>query len=458
MSYIKSIQDLFCKLTQAIRSNKKEYNLASLGIFIFTLYIFIQRWFTLSQASNILQGIIVFIALVLLLHKQDPKKLMITPPTKIEIFWFIGIFIIIVNIALVGINKYLFDIFMYSTGFAFLFLGKMDIEKYKASFSLIKYLSVIFAFGSILQYFFTDSFNGFIFSVADIYTQETIMVLTQLNYFPGFGLTRPAVTAGLIALGIGLIISFWDYRNKIKASINILLLLILFTGLLMTGKRSILLWLFVALIIVFISTALKGNILKRLLIIVTTLSLAIVVTGLLLKYADSFQFLARLDSLIKLLIYGIDVTGSVQVRLLMYKDALQIALENPLFGIGWHQFVQITSGLYPASYHVHNVYIQLFCEMGLVGFTAVMLPMVYTYTLTYKALKVVHHQPVIINPLWRKSLTLSLYSQTLFLLHNLTENPFYVINFVLMYFLMVSIVNAFIVIGTNEPIQNNARG
>jgi hypothetical protein len=86
------------------------------------------------------------------------------------------------------------------------------------------------------------------------------------------------------------------------------------------------------------------------------------------------------------------------------------------------------------------------CEMGIFGFSIIMLPFVYAYYQAYKAFRAVLKQPLLFAPLWKIGLAYSFYFQTFLLLYCLTENPFYNIIYILLYFLAVSILNSFIVI------------
>jgi len=160
---------------------------------------------------------------------------------------------------------------------------------------------------------------------------------------------------------------------------------------------------------------------------------------------DGLPLLSRF-SLIMMDFQAGEASGSIALRFRHYQDAWKLFIENPLSGVGWRQFIVLTSGFYPVDYSVHNVYLQLLCEMGIIGFLIIMTPLAYGYFKTCKVLKVLMLQSFQINPLWKASLALSFYYQTFFLLYCLTENPFYNLIYILLYFLAVSMLNSFIVL------------
>jgi hypothetical protein len=244
------INALFQTVNRYFFNQRDSLTLPALGILLFVFYVFTQRWFELYLQIRIYQVAVVGLALLFIALGVFDKTFIRNKLTIIDFFWLPAIAIILINIFLVGFQDYYSYLFFYVAGFAFLVLVKVDIKAYGASFSFIKLAALIYAFGSITQYFFTDSFNKFIFNFTTAYSQESITRLVQLNYYPGFGFGRTPIAAGYISMAVGLILSFWDnYRNKFKALWILILLsfLILFFGLIITGKRSIFLWTIVAL-------------------------------------------------------------------------------------------------------------------------------------------------------------------------------------------------------------------
>jgi len=144
----------------------RKLNLACWGLGLFTFYVLTQRWFELYLQSRFLEVFVSGAALLLILIGQHKLILQRSRITMIDILWFIGITVIMINILRVGVADYARDIFIYSFGFALIFLAKVDISAFRLSFMVIKGAAVIYALGSLLQIFFTAGFNNFLFNLS----------------------------------------------------------------------------------------------------------------------------------------------------------------------------------------------------------------------------------------------------------------------------------------------------
>jgi O-antigen ligase len=441
------INALFQNVNSYFFNQRDSFTLPALGILLFVFYVFTQRWFELYLQIRIYQVAVVGLALLFIALGVFDKTFIRNKLTVIDFLWLPAIAFILINIFLVGFQDYYSYLFFYVAGFVFLMVAKVDIKAYGASFSFIKIAGIIYALGSITQYFFTDSFNKFIFNFTTPYSQASITSLVQNNYYPGFGFGRTPIAPGYISIAMGLVLSFWDnYRNKLKLYyLDIIIFSILFFGLIITGKRSILLWTIISLPLAYYHLGHGREKYSRVLRTLVALAMLIIILITAVQFSDELPFLNRLSNLYSIVLSG-EVTGSVAVRLSFYQVAWAIFLENPLFGVGWMQFRTLAS----LDHHVHNVYLQLLTEMGIVGFIVVMAPFIYTYYATCKALNRFYEQSNKVNSFWKKGLAFSLYYQTFFLLYCISDNPFFELIFMLMYFLAISIVNSFIVLEKNN--------
>jgi O-antigen ligase len=424
--------------------------LSSLGIAIYTGFIITQPWLALfEEIRAALHIVIVLMALLILVAGNYNNYKIKLETSKIDLFWGLAYALIVLYIFMNGIAAYSFDLFFYTAGIFFLLLTKTSIENYRVSIKLLSLAAVIYAAGSIVQFLFTDSFNKFLFIFASTSAQLRITELVSGNYFPGFGFGAPATAAAFMVVGLGLALALWKYSYKQRKILNKLLIgsftFILFFGLLATGKRSILMWAVAALFITYYVMGSGKKNKQRIITIILLIAFFILLFFILPIVLDDSPLYTRFASLVMDLKIG-EASGSVALRFRHYQDAWKLFLENPLFGVGWRQFVVLTTGFYPRGYSVHNVYLQLLCEMGIFGFSIIMLPFVYAYYQAYKAFRAVLKQPLLFAPLWKIGLAYSFYFQTFFLFYSLTENPFYNIIYMLLYFLAVSISNAYIVI------------
>lgn len=127
------------------------------------------------------------------------------------------------------------------------------------------------------------------------------------------------------------------------------------------------------------------------------------------------------------------------VRLALYNQAFNAFKSNPLMGIGWDAFryKYLTFG---NALNVHNIYIQLLCECGVIGTIPFVLYFLYNLVNSVKKLRKVsltgnHEAQVQIN------LTFSVLYQVFFLLYGLTGNPLYDAPTLLVYVLACTVAN-----------------
>lgn len=66
-------------------------------------------------------------------------------------------------------------------------------------------------------------------------------------------------------------------------------------------------------------------------------------------------------------------------RIALWKAALEMFRESPLFGIGWRQFSARNDIQGLEGVNVHNDYLQWLCETGIVGFLLIAVPMFYLW-------------------------------------------------------------------------------
>ncbi len=119
-----------------------------------------------------------------------------------------------------------------------------------------------------------------------------------------------------------------------------------------------------------------------------------------------------------------DVTNG---RLVFWGVALNLFRQRPLLGIGWANYRTIMQSFtgYNRAAHVHNIYIQLLCETGLVG-TAFFLAFFFSaLKRTIKNFIRIRKEQDSISSMFQSMIAVSTVLQAFFLLYGITGNPLY---------------------------------
>ena len=119
-----------------------------------------------------------------------------------------------------------------------------------------------------------------------------------------------------------------------------------------------------------------------------TLILATLVT-LFIRVKKSRKYILISAGAVAIVVFGIFLTGNEEIllrstvasRLIYWQDSLKVIIKNP-FGIGVHNWESIQYGVQTADYsvkYVHNGFIQLLLDGGILAFTGLTLLIVYGY-------------------------------------------------------------------------------
>lgn len=148
--------------------------------------------------------------------------------------------------------------------------------------------------------------------------------------------------------------------------------------------------------------------------------------------------------------YHIFVTGGdiTSKRIPLYKHALRLFIQNPIHGIGWGNYKKTVVGTVTmyTEMQVHNIYLQLLCETGIIGSFFILLPMIMTYFYSIRTMCKISKKRNEYSYKWIFAVIYSVYVQTFFLLYGLTGNPLYDYSFLTMYFLAYGLIYSFIIL------------
>ena len=221
-------------------------------------------------------------------------------------------------------------------------------------------------------------------------------------------------------------------KSKYKNAFRIIVVILAFLAFLLNGKRGTLVWCVVALIITwFVSTPNKSKFITRVIILGC---LCIVVLQVAVDNIPSLNFVVERFSEL-----GSDNSSSD--RLAMWGLALNSFTRSPILGIGFMNFRELYNINLASTYvkdftdissysrlDAHNVYIQILCETGIVGFVIYIIGLVLLIKYTLKTLKYFSYRD---EYHYKYAAMLSFCFQIFYLLYSLSGNCLYDMTFYL---------------------------
>lgn len=406
-----------------------------LGIIIFTIGTFTLDTFISSPIIKFIY-LITTILIFIIYYILNKKGLEIY---TIELFWFLFFFYYSFNFLIHGEFKleYSIDVLVFSLLFVFLLLVKVDIEYYKLTMIIMFVLAIVFALSSVFQFLNMDLYSRVILPRFNEAQQTEILRIYNRGSYTGFT-RQTAYISGYLVYGIAIalimlkVVKIRSWKIIILGSIP-LLIFALFLG----GKRAHLLFMILALLVTYLFSTNKKKFTVQFLKLVFGLLAFIISLILIIVYytpSPESQFgkiYGRFEKTIEGLITGEDITSG---RTILYDYAIKLFYDNPLLGIGWRKYNELTYGLLSSTSgsHPHNIYLQLLTELGIIGLLLFIIPVIYMFIITIKLL-------VKSDQYLKASLQFSLFVQTFFVLYGFTENLLTDHLYILMYILASSI-------------------
>ena len=307
--------------------------------------------------------------------------------------------------------------------FFLLMCETIPIDDLYRSMRWVKFLGLFFAFGCYWQYLLPNQYYAYMYPLFGTIYQDTIRrQFTFHKMCTGFT-SQTAVTAQFIILGLMVVLYVYSHRETRRSKIVWLFeIVFLIGGLLLTGKRSPLLNLGAAIIVVDMITVKRGKKVTRLLSIVLGI---IAVVTILSVIAPVFP--ESRNSIVRLFEYSFssveELSEASNGRFTLYRYAISEFGRHPIIGIGWGKY----SALYGAS-GTHNIYLQLLCECGIIGFLFAIVGLFFALYKTIQMLKKQNNEEKV-----GVLLKCSVFIQVYILVYGMFGNPLYDQNFILMY-------------------------
>lgn len=305
-----------------------------------------------------------------------------------------------------------------------------DIKKttFYAKFFVV--MAVFFTVGCVVNFIVPSTFKAIFYPFYSASAQQSLLEVEKISgtstYFAGFT-SQVGYTSFFISLGIGAVFCFKDAIYKKSWPF---LMAIMFVGLLLTGKRGPVVFLLIALLLIYFFSGYGKNQIVRFVKIIGIIVAAVILLGVIAN-------VTKIDGITRIYdaVYEFLTAGSVNDagRKQLYEQALRFFKENPFFGIGWTNFKVMYSF---RSTHVHCIYLQLLCETGLVGFGIFV---TFFATRLMNTLSLIRKKGLTGGMIEGGWIKFSFFIQLYFLLYGITGNPLYDIEETIMYFFAIGI-------------------
>ena len=234
----------------------------------------------------------------------------------------------------------------------------------------------------------------------------------QYGWAPGISPTY-STNAVYLALGFCAAVSSLINDRRIKCYIPVLICI---SALLLTGKRSqLLVSIFAFLLLYYLYNSDKK--MTRLFNIFGIMIVSILVFDIVAQFVPELaNFINRFQQTAEM--------GDVSLgRTVRFAESMQIFWKHPFLGIGWngssYYFKQTTGSFI----NVHNIYIQLLCETGIVGSILYFTFFLYNYLQAWQIIKKVKHSNY--SKSEKAAICTAFMIETFFLLYGITGNPLY---------------------------------
>ena len=420
-------------------------------LFIFNVYhtklisIFV---FTPSSASIFaIQG---FAGALMLAYFIIDKKISLY---KIEIQpmeWLLILTLLVMLVTTKSIDENLTYIIRYAVLIFIVLLMKYDEEFSYIIFYCILAAGLVHVTATLWFYFDTDFYMAHIYPNFNSSQKAHLYAQVQMNHH-AVGLSNYYSQNG-IYMAISLCASFALFFIKSHKSMlwKVLLWSVVLFALVLTGKRGVLIFSVFAMIITYIicKEGAFANKLVAILFILSSISLVI--------YALSFYVEGVAASIERITAMFLTENTNSDIssgRFKLYTIAWNFFKESPLFGIGWREFSKEVVNFYNQDSFLrdaHNVFLQLLCETGVMGFLVFISLFISSITRTIQLVLKSTKNLIYLSDKTKMVLTFSLCYQVFFLAYCITGNPLYDLETVYVYIISVGFSSGIYFINKEE--------
>ena len=320
-----------------------------------------------------------------------------------------------------------YEVLFFSCTMLAIVLSNSDKDEWVGSFyNIIRILGFIYSVGTIVSYLNKGIYNNYILPFITNVTKTTLYL--NLSTYYSTGITNHYSTNAMyISMFVCCMCASLFFSEKKYKIVDFGLLLIGLFALLLTTKRAHVIFVVIAFLITYYVYN-SNRKLKRwfyILGIIAILALAVYLLSIMMP--DSLAIINRF-------IEGYNSDDVTNGRLRMWILAWDAFQKRPLLGNGWNWFkYNAQLNMLNSTNHVHNIYIQLLCEIGIIG-TALFIGCMFFYLKRTIALCKLDY----ISGQIRRNLSFSLLYQLFFWLYGITGTDLYENQTIVIYFLCVA--------------------
>ena len=293
----------------------------------------------------------------------------------------------------------------------------------ESMFRIMRAAYLVYALFTIAMLFGTTAINF----ACRLFPSSADLMMYRFRTSRFCGLTNHYSTNGML-LAVGTIIVGCKMIQE-RRKWNVVLFAIFMVALLLTGKRAQPIFSVFVLVLTyyfFNANKKKSRVINLAAIGICILAIAYLITQYVPALATLFDRFEALEE-------SGDVSNG---RFALWQTAFTEFGKAPIFGTGWEQFSQI----HAKGWDTHNVYIQLLCETGIVGFVCYAVWFLYFMV---KSIQLLVRERTFKYELDKENefyLMFSVAFQAFFLIYSLTGNPLYVKIMYVPYFVSCALV------------------
>lgn len=264
---------------------------------------------------------------------------------------------------------------------ALILVCKTDKFEIGRCLKMIEIAAIVFSFYIIAVRVYPTFYSKYILPRFCQLAQQSCSELIKQGYGVPIGCSTTYADY-LISIPLFYIISrvFFRYGKKKCNRGDALKILLFLLAFLLENRKGEMLTLIATLSFIFLLSMDKrkrNDFLKKIFGFSIVCVFLIVSLSILLKLG----VLERYEAIIKKFVFGEAVSEDVSGgRLALWGQAWASFKQHPVLGIGWEQFM--TQNTY--QHEVHNTYLQLLCETGIVGFCLIVIPVLSMFFASLK--------------------------------------------------------------------------